>query len=147
MNNIDLTLFHDSGMLPYNSYLRVFLYKLFPKQIKYIKKGVKLNGKIIVCTNNSRPFLISDTEKFVIGNIYKMSDEAIKFFCSIFGCGIESVKIGEDQIKTFKLLQGLVSWKPQSNDFFYVSIRDFAIKNKGKTKLKFLYEEDVEEIK
>ena len=126
--------FFDSGVIPYKGYYREALYELFPKQIKYLRKGVKCGGRVLECPLGGWP-IIRSSDKYVIGNIYEISNMDIINYIkdTMFGGGYQltSIKIGDDTCWT------LSSCGPALGNPTFPSLREYAKTLKDQ---KFIYE-------
>lgn len=83
-------LFFDNGQIPYKSFLRLELYKIFPKKIRLHSNNVKVPGRVLFSSYSGsvlRAALSSNDS--LIGNIYQVAEEVAQDFItalsSIYG--------------------------------------------------------------
>lgn len=136
--------FYDSGMIPYHSYYRALLYKLFPKQIKYLKKGVKLKGRVWLAGLARRPILFTSAEivndkEFVLGNIYEMTREVVDFIQQTTVYPSEYVTVDSQQMLSVRP-QVLNTGSLYSTEKHFSSLRQACLNTPFIIKFKVLYE-------
>lgn len=72
-------LLFDVGLLPQDSPFVQALNKAYPDKLKLIKENVEAKGFILKGRPNGRPFAYRCAEGTVIGNIYEVHEDLLKF--------------------------------------------------------------------